>query len=214
MCLTRPFWGEAAALWEETSKCTTETSRGKGPSAHARIAEITSGRAMIQQGLVATCKDSNGIGKTEAFERRMVWHMSPYERRRRGKALRGDPGGHPRRGNASKGRRGSRHLAGTIMTPGRGIDRGQPGQGSSRVEPLGKRRMSGVCADQRLSLGTRRKAQWGQARVANRTREIRPSGMKTGASGNVAKGAGLRPMAKAMDKPPDPKARAPEIYPD
>jgi hypothetical protein len=29
-----------------------------GPSAYARIAEIISGRAIAQQGLVATCKDS------------------------------------------------------------------------------------------------------------------------------------------------------------
>ncbi len=34
------------------------------------------------------------------------------------------------------------------------------------------------------------------------------------ASGNVAMGAGLRPTAKAVDSPPDPNVRAPEIYPD
>ena len=33
------------------------TWRGMGPSAYARIAEIISGRAIAQQGLVTTCKD-------------------------------------------------------------------------------------------------------------------------------------------------------------
>ena len=52
--------------------------------------------------------------------------------------------------------------------------------------------------------------------VANRTREIRPSGMTWGACGNVGMtGAGLRPIGKPMDKPPYPKRpRAPHFYPD
>ncbi len=37
---------------------------------------------------------------------------------------------------------------------------------------------------------------------------------RRGASGNVATGAGLRATAKAVDSPPDPTARAPELYPD
>jgi len=40
-----------------TGKCTEETLRGKGPSTHVRIAEITPGRTIIQQRLAATCKD-------------------------------------------------------------------------------------------------------------------------------------------------------------
>ena len=39
------------------SKCIRGTWRGMGPSAYARIAEIISGRAITQQGLVTTCKD-------------------------------------------------------------------------------------------------------------------------------------------------------------
>ncbi|MFH1125357.1 MAG: hypothetical protein V1758_17010 [Pseudomonadota bacterium] len=42
--------GEAGTLREETDGCTGEASRGKGPSTHARIAEITSGRTISQQG--------------------------------------------------------------------------------------------------------------------------------------------------------------------
>ena len=48
---------EAVTLWEETGKGTREASRGKGPGAYGGIAEITSGRTHVQQGLVTTCKD-------------------------------------------------------------------------------------------------------------------------------------------------------------
>ena len=45
------------------------TLRGRGPSALAQIVEITSGRAIFQQGLTATCKDlpykENEIGKED-----------------------------------------------------------------------------------------------------------------------------------------------------
>ena len=37
--------------------CTGRTLRGKGPGNYVRIAEITPGRAISQQGLAATCKD-------------------------------------------------------------------------------------------------------------------------------------------------------------
>ena len=48
---------EAVALREEASKSTGGALRGRGPSAHTRIAEIMPGRAIFQQGLVTTCKD-------------------------------------------------------------------------------------------------------------------------------------------------------------
>jgi hypothetical protein len=41
------------------------------------MAEITSGRATLQQGLVATCKDFVLIADGEGAKRREVWHMSP-----------------------------------------------------------------------------------------------------------------------------------------
>jgi len=40
--------------------------RGKGPSTYARIAEITSGRAISQQGLATTCKDPARKARAEA----------------------------------------------------------------------------------------------------------------------------------------------------
>ena len=43
--------------WEETDQSTAQSWRGKDPSTYTRIAEITSGRSIFQQGLAATCKD-------------------------------------------------------------------------------------------------------------------------------------------------------------
>jgi hypothetical protein len=53
----RPLWVEAGVSREEMGKRTWRARRGKGPSAYARFAEIMSGRAISQQGLVTTCKD-------------------------------------------------------------------------------------------------------------------------------------------------------------
>ena len=46
----------------------------------------------------------------------------------------------------------------------------------------------GVYVSKHLNFGCIGKAVWGNAMVANRTREIRPSGMKRGAYGNVSHG--------------------------
>ena len=92
---TRCFSGKADVLWEETGRCTTETA-GVGVQAPGeRLAEITSGRTISQQRLVATCKDPPEEVKAKVGGRVLVWRMSPYERRRRGNALRGGTGYHP-----------------------------------------------------------------------------------------------------------------------
>ena len=65
VCRTCDVGCEAVVLWEEASKRTRGTLRGRGPSAYARIAEIMSGRANFQQGLVTTCQDSLIKSKTE-----------------------------------------------------------------------------------------------------------------------------------------------------
>ena len=54
---TRLHWGEADAHREETGECTGGAPRGMGPSTYTRIAEITPGTSIFQQGLVATCED-------------------------------------------------------------------------------------------------------------------------------------------------------------
>ena len=53
---------EAVTLWEETDEGTREASRGKGPGAYGRIAEIALGRTTSQQGLAATCEDPSNKG--------------------------------------------------------------------------------------------------------------------------------------------------------
>jgi len=49
--------GKAGVLWEETGKGTGGDAGVWGQASKERLAEITSGRATIQQGLVTTCKD-------------------------------------------------------------------------------------------------------------------------------------------------------------
>ena len=64
---TRFPWGETGVLGEATDKGSRGVWRGMGPSTYARVAEITSGRAISQQGLTATCKDR--VHKAEAEAR-------------------------------------------------------------------------------------------------------------------------------------------------
>ena len=208
----RFHWGQAEAFREETGKSIGRASRGMGPSACARIAEITSGRAISQQGLATTCKDSSDQGKPEVGERDLAWRMSLSERRRRGNALREDPGDPRRWGNTPAAQRGSRHLAGSRPPPDRAQNRVNPAPRRERVEPRSKPHQPGAYARQRLSFGCCGKAPRGQAKVANRTREIRPSGMKEGASGNVAMGAGLRSVGESRGDTTGPyRARARDL---
>lgn len=72
-------WREAEAIEEEMGERTRWGRRGMGPGDYARVAEIMSGRAVSQQGLVATCKDLVHNGKTGGARRKTVWRMSPYE---------------------------------------------------------------------------------------------------------------------------------------
>ena len=67
---TRFPWGEIGVSREATDICSRRGWRGMGPGAYARVAEIMSGRAISQQGLTATYKDST-------FEREPVgWEGS------------------------------------------------------------------------------------------------------------------------------------------
>ncbi len=58
-----PVQGMAVALWEEMGMCTTEGIGVWVQATRERFAEITSGRAIFRQGLVATCKDSPTKGE-------------------------------------------------------------------------------------------------------------------------------------------------------
>ena len=114
-----------------------------------------------------------------------------------------------------KGQRGSRRL----VDIEHGIEKGHRtcklGNSRGDVESWIKPAEQGVYVSRRLSLGAVGKGpRQTLTKVANRTREIRLSGMKTGASGNVTMGVGMRPMTKVMESPPDPTVRAPEFYPN
>ncbi len=126
----------------------------------------------------------------------MVWRMSPYERRRRGNALRDGAGHRLDEGNAIVEQRGSGHLA----VPGSCPDT-EPGLDGprSRDEPVSKLTAQGVYVSQHLSLGVVRKAHGGKPRSEP------DSGNPTvrdrrGACGNVARGAGFGCSAKAGAK--------------
>ena len=62
------------------------------------------------------------------------------------------------------------------------------------VELMIKPFIQGAYAGERLSFGLDGKGCWGNAVAANRTREIRPSGMRGGAYGNVGYGGTRNPL--------------------
>ncbi len=80
VCQTSDSLGEADALREETSRCTGEALRGRGPSTYTRIAEITSGKGHLAAGADVNLQRLTVLGTTEVGERDLVWCMSPYER--------------------------------------------------------------------------------------------------------------------------------------
>ena len=226
--------GKAVVLWEETDKCTT---RGAGVGVQAsgeRVAEVNVGKGPFPAGTCNNLQRLSAEPKGEGGGRIWVRHMSPYERRRRGNALRGSAVGRrcPGAGNTVLQAKGLWALGGSkrvghvgpAVTLGRAREANWCGKGCV----MGEGRGNG--AGKRFSLVHIRKALEGNARVQNRTREIRPYGIETGAFGNVAMGAGLRPTAKAVEPgsescaavawqqtlrlPPDPKVRAPNFYPN
>ncbi len=72
--------GKVDVVGEVTVKCIPRATAVRIQASRERPAEITSGRAIFQQGLAATCKDSPHGRKAEGGERDLVWRMSPYER--------------------------------------------------------------------------------------------------------------------------------------
>ena len=65
-CRVSPHLTKADVSWEETGKCTGRTTGVWVQASGERFAEITLGRANVQQGRAATCKDASYKGKTEA----------------------------------------------------------------------------------------------------------------------------------------------------
>ncbi len=156
-----PNAGKADVSWEETSMRTMRSAGVGVQASREGSAEITSGRAISQQGLTTTCKDPSIKAQAGDGGRDLVWRMSPYERGRRGNALRGGAGRHPARGNPASRQRGSGHLA----VPGPAPDSAPGPRGPrSRDEPVSKPGRSGAYARQRLSFLCRGKVHGGKPR--------------------------------------------------
>ena len=173
------------------------------------------GKVPLSAGAGSNLQRPTGRAHRKAGRRIRDWRMSLFERRRRGNALRGSRKDYSLRGNTSKGQRGSRHLVGTVCNSGEGLRTYQLGNCYSGIEPFSKPIAIGAYAYQSLSFSAIGKATVGNAKVANRTREIRLSGMKTEAWRNVTYGGIVNPPVdsrKGRDGNPQPKsARAPDL---
>ena len=203
--------GKAEVAREETGRSTSRAAGVQVQASREGLVEVTSGRAISQQGLAATCEDPPTEAEAEGGGRDLVWRMSPVERRRRGNALRGGARRHPGGGNTRVGQRGSGYSADAERpsdTEPRLTD------SRSSVEPRCKLLRAGVDACQRLSLARGGKASRGKPRSEP------DSGNPTvrdrrGARGNVAHGGTVNPRRtyrKGGDgNPPPTGARAPAL---
>ena len=202
------------SIGKGTGQSTDGARQGRGPSAQTRIVEITLGKTDLPAGADSNLRRLIERGKPESVRGIWVWRMSSSERRRRSNVLPNGPRSHYRRGNATTVQRGSRHLVGMGATPVGTLSSIQPVRVSICVEPSSKLERSGAYASQRLSFDPSGKARWGKAKVANRTREIRLSGMKTGARGNVTHGGTVNPSRNRKGVAGNPlpnSARAPAL---
>lgn len=202
--------GKADASRVETSTCTVRTAGVGVQASKEGFAEIASGRCRSQQGLTATCKDLphkackprrwEGTGLAHECVVAMTVGQCPS---RRCEHL-------PVDGNAGDGRRNSGHLA----VPDRPwtLSQDSPILRGERVstQTTGYRGVIGVSRNVSGLMGRRRRdkprSEPDRGNLAVRDRR--------GACGNVAMGVGLRPKAKALDQPPNPKVHAPQFYPD
>ena len=200
---------EADVFREEADKCTGRLRRGMGPDNCTRIAEITSGRTISQQGLAATCKDPP-YKTTETGGRAMVWRMSQYKRRRKGNAFRSGAGRRSGEGNTHARRRGSGRLA--VLEHARTQSR-ENVCSLSKDEPMGKPAAEGAYVSQHLNLSSAGKAHGGKPRSepdsGNPTVRDRRE-----APGNVAHGGNVNPPRNRKGwagNPPPKSARARDL---
>ncbi len=200
---------EADVLREETDRSTGGVWRGMGPDNCTRIAEITSGRTISQQGLAATCRDPL-YRETKSGGRAMVWRMSLYELRRKGNAFRGGAGRRSGEGNTHARRRGSGHLA--VLEHARTPSR-ENVCSLSMDEPMGKPAVAGAHVSPHLNLAGAGKAH------GEKPRSEPDSGNPTvrdrrGAPGNVAHGGNVNPPRNrkgGAGNPPPKSARARDL---
>jgi hypothetical protein len=187
------FGGRPMFCWEVTDKCTSGIHRGRDPDTHRRTSGDNVGKGHCPAGA-----DSNLLRPVEpdcikVGRRVVVWRMSPDERGRAGNAA---PGSqevtHAAEARGGKGALGTwwatngGHQRDSVPYEGddpsscraRGIIRGP-------VEARESALYSPFCEEGPLGTGPLGLS----TMVANRTREIRPSGITTGAWGIVRKGS-------------------------
>ncbi len=215
-------WGETGVLGQGTDNRSRGARRGMDPSTYARVVEITSGRTISQQGLVATCMDPVHKGRPEA--RGGFWSDAWARMSEEGGVTPSEAVQEvaPTWGNTLGGQRSPGHSAvvdrgrreGMVGTTRPNLPRQSAGWSLNPDEETGKPMEQGVYACQRLSFGS-----VGKAGLWKRTCEPRSepdSGNPTvrdrrGALRNVA--LGLRPGARALEMPPA-GVRALNFYPD
>ena len=210
-----PIYGEADVHREVTDHSNGGTRWGKGPSDCARIVEITPGRSIWQQGLAATCKDFLTEATTVGGKRHLDLRMSQYEQRWWGNArLCGlEAVAHGVMPQGCEGALGKwRASYGDIVQTLSWANDDKRQRGRAEGITVGGR---GV-RERALEPHCLWEGPSGIAAAANRTREIRPSGMRGGPgetwpeSGRWALGsvdiAGDR-ASRSL------KMRAPQFYP-
>jgi hypothetical protein len=154
--------GRPESAGKQRARAPAETPRG-GPGIWGKTHRDNVGKdPFTSRGWEQPAKTWRKSRQGRADRRKGVWHMSPYERRRGGNALRGDEGRPPTWGNASGRQRGSGHWAVPGWPPCN--DTGQA-DSRSRNEPEGKPGRAGVHVDQHLSLALIGKALGGKAQV-------------------------------------------------
>jgi hypothetical protein len=195
----RPHWGEADVSWEETGRSTRGSWRGTGPSSSTRINENNVGKDHLPAGIGDNLRRRSGIGTTEAAARVLVWRMGSYEQERGGNSLRGGRSTTPCPGNTRYGQRSPGTWRSRLLSRIRGTDPGQPVPSVPRRVCCQSHDRRGVCEPTLKPPGWDA-GQWRKAKPPNRNREIRPSGMTTGASGDM--------IQRYL------WVRAPEIYPN
>jgi hypothetical protein len=187
-----PLDGETDAFWEETSRCTGGKLRGTGPGHLGRSTGNNVGKGHLPAGIGDNLQRCGGIGTTEAAARVMVRRMGSYERASGGNSPRGGRRATTVPGNARGRAKEPWDLAVSARVKALGTDPGLPVHLMPERVCRTRPNRRGVCAPTLESpgctAGRRRKA-----RPPNRTRGIRPSGMTTGARGNVAGGRTANP---------------------
>jgi hypothetical protein len=204
---SRVLWREADASWEETSMYTGREQRGRGPDAFTQNTGNNVGKGHLPAGLGDNLQGRCGIGQPKPL--RGLWsgawaHMSEKE----GVTPFEVDGATTASGNTRSRAKEPWDLAATVWTRTR--------KGSASA-PWRVCRQScswrGVC-EPTLEPPACDAGRWRKAKPPNRTRENRPSGMTTGARGNVTGGRTANPPRSSIAEDsiwPAPPVRASRI---